>query len=946
MSTLSVSRRVSRKEMRLFFSSPVAWLFLTVFTAVTLFIFFWVESWFARNIADLRPLFEWMPLLLIFLSAALTMRMWSEERRSGTLEHVLTQPAGLWRFVLGKFRACFSLLLLALLATAPLAVTTALMAELDWGPVLAGYLAAGLLGAAYISIGLFVSARTDNPIVSLIGSVVLCGFLYLLGSDLLTTFFADRTGEVLRLLGSGSRFESITRGVLDLRDIAYYLSLVIGFLALNVYSLERERWADDARTPRHRRWRVGIVLLLANLLLANIWLQRLPGLRLDVTEGQLYSISEPTHQLLSQLDEPLLIRGYFSAKTHPLLAPLIPQLRDLLEEYAIAGGNRVQVEFIDPATNPELEQEAGERYRMQATPLKIADRYQSTLVNAWFHVLVSYGDEFETLGFADLVDVRSAGGTGPEVRLRNPEFDLSRAIRDVLHSYRLGGNVFNALQKPVELVAYVSADERLPERLRDYKEAITQQLEVRARQSGGLLSYRFVEPEAGSGDVARQLADEWGFRPMIAALGDGGEFYFYLTLSDDHQVVQLPTEAFDPDDFDPMLYAGLKRFAKDFTRTVALAVPEVNKQMAQHHLGAPTFTNLEQAITRDYSIRLVDLDQGRIDPEVDILAVVAPRALAESALFAIDQFLMRGGTVLMATSPFTVELSGGDMRLQDYNSGLQRWLAGLGVTIGDSLVLDPQNALFPAPVRRQAGGHEFRDVQMIDYPYFIDLRPPGLNPDHPITANLPQLTMGWASPITVQPPTGVRVTSLLRSSSEAWRSSGRDVIPRQDASGRTAFVPEDEAARGSHQLGVLLEGRFPSWFTGHKPPPVVDDGPPVARGVIEHSAESARLILLASNDFMDDQMLKAALAASGSQYLGPLELFMNTLEWALQDEALLGIRARGHFNRTLPPMDRQAQRRIEYLNYALAIGWLALLALVHWLRTLARRRYYQRELAL
>jgi ABC-2 type transport system permease protein len=159
MSTRSVSRRVAQKEMRLFFGSPVAWLFLAVFAAVTLFVFFWVEAWFARNIADVRPLFEWMPLLLIPLSAALTMRMWSEERRTGTLEHVLIQPVGIWRFVLGKFLACFGLLLLALLATLPLPVSASLMADLDWGPVGAGYLATALLGAAYLSIGLFVSSQ-------------------------------------------------------------------------------------------------------------------------------------------------------------------------------------------------------------------------------------------------------------------------------------------------------------------------------------------------------------------------------------------------------------------------------------------------------------------------------------------------------------------------------------------------------------------------------------------------------------------------------------------------------------------------------------------------------------------------------------------------------------------------------------------------------------------
>jgi ABC-2 type transport system permease protein len=124
MATNSVTRRIAQKEVRLFFSSPVAWLFLASFAVATLFIFFWVESFFARNIADIRPLFEWMPILLIFLCAALTMRMWSEERHSGTLEHVLTQPASLWHFVMGKFCACFALLLLALTSTLPLPIWT------------------------------------------------------------------------------------------------------------------------------------------------------------------------------------------------------------------------------------------------------------------------------------------------------------------------------------------------------------------------------------------------------------------------------------------------------------------------------------------------------------------------------------------------------------------------------------------------------------------------------------------------------------------------------------------------------------------------------------------------------------------------------------------------------------------------------------------------------
>jgi ABC-2 type transport system permease protein len=958
MATDSIARRVAQKELGLFFASPVAWLFLAAFAAVTLFIFFWVESFFARNIADIRPLFEWMPVLLIFLCAALTMRMWSDERRSGTLEHVLTQPVSLWRFVLGKFRACFALLLLALACTLPLPITVELIADLDWGPVLAGYVATALLGAAYLSIGLFISARTDNPIVSLIGCVALCGTLYLLGSTTLTDFFDDRVGEGLRLLASGARFDNITRGVVDIRDLVYYLSLVLAFLSLNVYVLEKERWARSVATARHRHWRTAMALLLTNLLVANIWLHQIDQLRLDITEGKLYSISQPTGELLQQLEEPLLIRGYFSARTHPLLAPLIPQLRDLIREYEAAGLGKVHVEFIDPAQHPELEQEANERYGIAATPFQVADRYQSALVNSYFNILVRYGSEHESLGFSDLIEVRTAPNTQAEVMLRNPEYDITRAIKDVLYSYRMGGNLFDGIDEPVEFIGYVSGDDLLPEQLLAYKDSIAAQLEIAAQRSKGKFSVRFIEPEARGGAVARQITDEWGFQPMVAVLGDDREFFFYLTLADSQQVVQLPTDDFDPTAFKLMLDSGLKRFASSFTSTVSLALPRVDPQMAQFRLGAPTFSNLEQVITRDYSIRMEDLSDGHVSPEADILAVVAPHQLDQRSVFAIDQFLMRGGTVILATSPYTTEISDGQLRLRDWPNGLGKWLAHHGIEIGDSMVLDEQNAAFPAPVTRQAGEYEFRDVKMIDYPYFVDLRAPGLAPEHAVTSNLPQLTMAWASPITVQPGQGRRVTELLKSSPRSWLSDNREIMPSVGPDGLSSFATAEDTgtgpATGPQNLGLVVQGGFDSFFTG-KPHPlsaaVADDDAAMAAhpgvtGLLQRSPESARIVLYASNDFMDDQILNASIAATGTQYLGPLELLTNTLDWALQDDQLLDIRSRAHFNRTLPPMEREGQAIIEYFNYGLAVLWLVLLAAAHWLRKVLRRRRYALELDL
>ena len=384
--------RIAAKETAIFFASPVAYLFLATFAAVTLFVFFWGAAFFARNIADVRPLFEWMPILLIFLASALTMRMWSEERRSGTLEYVHAQPVPLWHFILGKFLACLGLLLVALLITLPLPVTVALLGDLDWGPVGAGYLATFLLGAAYLSMGLFVSARSDNQIVSLISAAALCGVFYLLGTSTITDFFGVQAAQWLRQLGTGARFESITRGVIDLRDLYYYLSLVAVFLVLNALVLERERWSGAARAGGHGGARLLAGLLIANALAGNLWLGQLKGLRVDVTEGRLYSISEATGNYLRQLREPLLIRGYFSARTHPLLAPLVPQLEDLLKEYEIAGDGKLRLEIIDPAQWPELEEEANRQFDIRPVPFQVADRYQASIVSSYFNILVQYGD--------------------------------------------------------------------------------------------------------------------------------------------------------------------------------------------------------------------------------------------------------------------------------------------------------------------------------------------------------------------------------------------------------------------------------------------------------------------------------------------------------------------------------------------------------------------------
>ena len=958
---------VARKELAAFFASPVAFIFLGAFLLVTLFIFFWVEAFFARNIADVRPMFEWMPVLMIFLTAALTMRMWSEERRAGTLELLMTSPVSPARLVLGKFLACLALVAIALLLTLPLPITVSLLGPLDWGPVLGGYLATLFLAAAYIAIGLFVSARSDNQIVSLIVTTLICGLFYLIGSDTLTALLGNRGAELLKLLGTGSRFESITRGVIDARDIYYYLSIVGVFLVLNVLTLERGRWSRKCGPGRHRVWLATAGLLIANIAVANIWLQQVGWARADVTAGHIYSISKATRHYLAQLQEPLLIRGYFSAQTHPLLAPLVPQLKDLLKEYEVAGKGRVRVEFIDPLENPELEKEAGEKYGIKPVAFQTTSKYSASLVNSYFDVVVQYGDQYEVLTYRDLIEVKVASDTDIEleVELRNPEYDITRAIKKVLYAYQGGGDLFSHITKPVKFTAYVSPAAKLPKPLQKLRESLGKQLDSIKKKAGDKFSFAFVDPDAEGGAVAKEIGAKYGFKPMALGLLDPNTFWFYMVMEDGNQSVQVPL----PEDLGDAslkrgIDAGLKRFAKGLLRTVALVLPKHTPMMPQFGMmgGGKNFELLKQKLKENANLLETDLASGQVPPQADMLMVVAPDKLSDKQLFAIDQFLMQGGTVLMAVSPFDINLQGALSASRRTAFPIADWLKHNGLEVRDRMVLDPQNTAFPIPIQRNVGGFLVQEVRMVEYPYFIDIRNDGMNMASGMFAGLPQLTFNWASPIDAEgaKKAHLKVTPLLHSSTQAWTSDNLNIQPDFAKHGPLGFAPGDDI--GKKLLGVVAEGRFTSWFKG-KPSPLLkekqaakdkekdakdkkddkkkeDQKNPMVSGVIEQSPESARIILFSSDTFLADEVIDLATQANGNRYFNTVQLMENAVDWSLEDRGLLGIRARARFARVLAPLKHSEQVFWEYLNYGLALLGLVLIYLLRRLWMKRRERHY------
>lgn len=951
-------RLTARKELAGFFASPAAFLFLGAFLAVTLFVFFWVDRFFSRGLADVRPLFQWMPVLLIVLVSALTMRAWAEERRAGTLELLLTSPTAPTELVLGKFLGAMGLVAIALALTLPLPITVALLGPLDWGPVIGGYVAALALAAAYVAIGLWVSARTDNQIVSLIMTALIAGAFYLIGSSALTNLSGHRAGEVLRELGAGARFDSITRGVLDLRDLYYYLSLTATFLVLNRLAIERLRWAGNPPQPSHRRWGWIAALLAGNALAANLWLHQVSGARVDLTAGRIYSLSDATRTYLSELQEPLLIRGYFSAATHPLLSPLVPQLRDLLQEYAVAGGNKVRVEFVDPHDDPKLEEEAAGKYGIRPVPFQTSGKYQASVVNSYFDIVVSYGDQYQTLGFRDLIDVKVRGEGDFDVALKNPEYDITRAVRKVLLSYQGGGSAFANLQRPLEFTGYVSA-QGLPSSLQPVRKALDDAIARLRAQAGDKLRVDFKDPSADAA-LAKRLTDE-GLQPMVAGLLDQRPFWFQLTLSDGRQVerVALP-ETPDADGFQRSIEAAVKRFSPGFLKTVAVLAPSPPPPQIGRG-GAASFSTLREALGDSVRWLDADLRDGQVPAAADMLLVLAPEQLDAKQVFAVDQFLMQGGTVLVSTAPTDVTLGQG-IAARPVQSGLQEWLAGAGVNLGKGLVLDTRSGALPIPIERPIGGGiTVREVRLAPYPYIVDVRDAQLDTGNPVTASLGQISVPWAAPVNVDAEKNKarKVTTLLRSSPGSWIADSANMLPDYRQFPQLGFAVGSE--RAAHPLAVMVEGTFDSAYKG-KPSPLLDGGkdtPPADKSadkgaaktsssafasvgrVISQSPASARLIVVGSNALFNDQTMNLVGQALGTTYRKPAEFALNLVDWSLEDQGLLAMRSRTRYARTLAPLEPETQAIWEYADYGLVLAGLVVVWLVLRRRRQAVTRRYE-----
>ena len=232
MSAWTNIRTVTKRELAAYFDSPVAYVFIVIFLLLTGFFTFTFGAFFDRGEASLGAFFMWMPWLFLFLVPAVGMRLWSEERRSGTMELLLTFPITTWQAIVAKFLASWLFLGIALALTFPVWLTVNLLGDPDNGVIVAGYVGSFLLAGAYLAISSATSAMTRNQVVSFILSVVICLLLVLVGfqpvTDLVARWAAPWFVEAVAAFSVLTHFDGFQKGVLDSRDLVFFASL-IGF---------------------------------------------------------------------------------------------------------------------------------------------------------------------------------------------------------------------------------------------------------------------------------------------------------------------------------------------------------------------------------------------------------------------------------------------------------------------------------------------------------------------------------------------------------------------------------------------------------------------------------------------------------------------------------------------------------------------------------------------
>ena len=391
---------IARKEWKGYVDHATAYILLVIFLVLNFFFYF--RAAFVMREASLRPMFDLLPWMLLFFVPAVTMRALAEERRGRTLELLLAQPVDEVQLLLGKFLGTFGFVAFALACTLPVGLTLHLVADPDTGMMIGQYAGGLFVAAFFTAIGLWSSSLTRNQITAFVVAVFVGFAFVVLGLDLVLFAVPAWAGEFVGRLALLPHVQGLSRGVIDLRDLLYFVTAAGTFLFLAYWALVRDR--ANRRSPLYRNLQVATGLVPALAIAANL-AGGFVAWRWDLTEDRVYTLSPATKRILRELDDIVTLKLFASDELPPQAALVRRDVRDLLSDYRRASNGNVKVAVRRPDRDDAARQEA-QTLGVPPVQFNVLRQDQFQVTQGYLGIAVQYAGDHEVIPFVrDLSDL-------------------------------------------------------------------------------------------------------------------------------------------------------------------------------------------------------------------------------------------------------------------------------------------------------------------------------------------------------------------------------------------------------------------------------------------------------------------------------------------------------------------------------------------------------------